>query len=264
MSRYTWGADEVFEVDVYKMETYELTHEDNALAIAFLRNARQARKRSHHIIVHEAQRRAARLIVETADYEMSSSGTSLPATLCSFIVDFDLGTEGETVSSYHSVRCSTSDGSSCGEGRDLCNAQADVAQPRGTTASGHRWKLATSTGILRKYFQTRTRVVPESESPGVNSHEEGGTTERVPKTSCAQRKIRSTLRRSTREKHARDTCFDAVFCAAPTGAVGGHGTFECATSADFGDALVERLPSSKLSFFGKSLSGFKAVIEKGS
>eukprot|EP00928_Gymnodinium_smaydae_P059765 TRINITY_DN43192_c0_g1_i1.p1 TRINITY_DN43192_c0_g1~~TRINITY_DN43192_c0_g1_i1.p1 ORF type:complete len:285 (-),score=29.52 TRINITY_DN43192_c0_g1_i1:218-1072(-) len=267
------GTEEVVEVDVYEMETYEPTLEDNALANAHLMNAKQARKRAHHVIVHEAQRRAARLAEDVAEYEISSPGLSYTVTLCSVSVYGGMGSEAETMASYPSARTISCDSASCGEASTRCTTKEDVPQPRDAPAKGRGWKFSTSTGILKRYLPTRTRVVPQSDTSEVQSRGESERHLRGPKTFCVRGKDRSITRRTGNEKRALEMRFDALFCDASTGSVEGHlDSFDQATSASFedepvlfgrGGRPVQRSPTSKTSFFGKSLSGFKAVMEKG-
>eukprot|EP00928_Gymnodinium_smaydae_P077624 TRINITY_DN6100_c1_g7_i1.p1 TRINITY_DN6100_c1_g7~~TRINITY_DN6100_c1_g7_i1.p1 ORF type:complete len:414 (+),score=48.83 TRINITY_DN6100_c1_g7_i1:61-1302(+) len=142
------GAEEIMEVSVYEMETHQLTHEDDALALAFMMDARQARQRPHHVIVHEAQRRAARLAVDVAEHGKSTPWSSLAAgASSSSSVCVDVRGEGESVTG------STRDGSSYGKGGDDrygfsfgkgCNRYTTEDE---FTAEGHRWKSSTLTSL---------------------------------------------------------------------------------------------------------------------
>eukprot|EP00928_Gymnodinium_smaydae_P023977 TRINITY_DN19562_c0_g1_i1.p1 TRINITY_DN19562_c0_g1~~TRINITY_DN19562_c0_g1_i1.p1 ORF type:complete len:287 (-),score=34.10 TRINITY_DN19562_c0_g1_i1:33-815(-) len=252
------GADEIVEVDVHEIETYELTQEDNALAAAFLMNARNAKKRPHHVIMHEAQRRAARLAVEVAENGSCSPWSSPVVTLCDFSVVREVSSASTATSDDRSVLCSTRADSSSEEG-----SKEDFSESRDATAKDRRWKFPTSTKKLKEHLQTRTRVVPMSDA----------SEKRDEQTSCVRSKIRSILRRKLNEKQAPKTQFDSLFCVAPTGAVDGFDdNSEQATIDDFehepsivggGDALVQRKSTSKISVFGKSFSRFKSVMKKG-
>eukprot|EP00928_Gymnodinium_smaydae_P097559 TRINITY_DN8869_c0_g1_i1.p1 TRINITY_DN8869_c0_g1~~TRINITY_DN8869_c0_g1_i1.p1 ORF type:complete len:352 (-),score=27.11 TRINITY_DN8869_c0_g1_i1:96-1151(-) len=88
-ARVLVDADDVVEVSAHEMETYQLTMEDDRLAVAFRINAKLAARRPHHESVHRAQRRAVSLANHVAKYEIASPVSSPRSsyrcfTSCSF------------------------------------------------------------------------------------------------------------------------------------------------------------------------------------
>eukprot|EP00928_Gymnodinium_smaydae_P011102 TRINITY_DN14140_c1_g5_i2.p1 TRINITY_DN14140_c1_g5~~TRINITY_DN14140_c1_g5_i2.p1 ORF type:complete len:288 (-),score=34.08 TRINITY_DN14140_c1_g5_i2:37-780(-) len=238
------------------METYELTQEDDTLALAFRLNAQRRRHRPENDSAFAAQRRAANLAVHVARYKVSSRRPFSHASdddSCSVGLDSDACSGDEVMRSY-------SDGVLLGQGLNQCRITDDDSHLRDVPAKSRTWKLATA--MWKRYRQARARVMPASDALEKESYKESGHYQKpVRHVSLIPRMIDSIVRRKGRAKHARETS-DASFSSllsadAPDEHVDNA---DQATFDDFGNDSM---------LFGKCLSEpvrsfprFKAVIRK--
>eukprot|EP00928_Gymnodinium_smaydae_P006809 TRINITY_DN12424_c0_g1_i1.p1 TRINITY_DN12424_c0_g1~~TRINITY_DN12424_c0_g1_i1.p1 ORF type:complete len:303 (-),score=42.32 TRINITY_DN12424_c0_g1_i1:88-885(-) len=258
------------------METYELNQEDDTLAVGFRLNVQRSKKRPQHVVLHEALRRAARLAVQVERYNVRSRACSSHCSsddLCKAGFDSDVCLGDEATSDDRSTPRSSSAGSATsGEGSDQSRIEDNASGSR--DASAMRLGCKLSTGFWKKYRQTRTTVVPESEASEMQNQGQRGKQERVRQVSCVRKKISSIMRRTDHAKRAWETHPGSFSSIAPLEVPG-----ECfdsisrSTSGDVddefvllgvGDTLVEKSRSSLRCFLKKRVSGLKAVIRTGS
>eukprot|EP00928_Gymnodinium_smaydae_P008781 TRINITY_DN13225_c0_g5_i1.p1 TRINITY_DN13225_c0_g5~~TRINITY_DN13225_c0_g5_i1.p1 ORF type:complete len:275 (-),score=16.52 TRINITY_DN13225_c0_g5_i1:152-976(-) len=256
-------ADEVVEVPAYEMETYELTQEDQTLAQAFRLNAGQARRHPHHVLVHNAQRRAVCLAKQVERYNAMSPrpspqrrrddtrGFHSETTVCS---------GDETMPDQRSTRDSSGDGIPCGG----CGiTEHETSQSRDAMVRERGWNI--STRFWRRCRSARARVLPESDSSAMQRQSEGRRKERVTQTSRFRRMMNSVMRRTSNGQSTQMTRFDSVFLEASSGAAERHcDSFDNAMSDDFADeSVLPGNPTISEASIGKGLLEPNAVIQKG-
>eukprot|EP00928_Gymnodinium_smaydae_P008780 TRINITY_DN13225_c0_g4_i2.p1 TRINITY_DN13225_c0_g4~~TRINITY_DN13225_c0_g4_i2.p1 ORF type:complete len:284 (-),score=29.78 TRINITY_DN13225_c0_g4_i2:100-951(-) len=266
------GKDEVMEVPVYEMETYELTQEDHTLAIAFRLKARQARKHPHHVIVHSAQRRAVRLArsVETENERSPrSSSRGSNVGFGGFDSDTVVRSGDKAMSDHHSALDGNRDGVPCGEGGAPCSSQNEVPQLRVAGVRGSGWNI--SARFSRRSRSVGARVMPENGPSVMKSYSEGSY--QGQRTSRVRSMLNVVMRRASHEKRIHTSGFDSLFLDPSSGAADRHSdSFDSATSEyvveesmqhDEGETPVGRSQSSLRCILGNGASRFKAVRESG-
>eukprot|EP00928_Gymnodinium_smaydae_P006110 TRINITY_DN12129_c0_g1_i1.p1 TRINITY_DN12129_c0_g1~~TRINITY_DN12129_c0_g1_i1.p1 ORF type:complete len:494 (-),score=50.09 TRINITY_DN12129_c0_g1_i1:119-1483(-) len=185
------------------METYQLTQEDETLAAVHRMNAVRARRRQHHAGVHDAQRRASRLAISVARYELSLPGLHQAA-------DAAPGRRSETRSHSCSAALGRSgndvsleeDGQPCSTQQDLSpSMDADVSRRpsvRRSTVPAKFWNWDSHAGA---------RVAPSSDASEVQSP--SGQKGRFPQSRTVLRKLSSMIRRTNQEEQNQKTQFDS-------------------------------------------------------
>eukprot|EP00928_Gymnodinium_smaydae_P008779 TRINITY_DN13225_c0_g4_i1.p1 TRINITY_DN13225_c0_g4~~TRINITY_DN13225_c0_g4_i1.p1 ORF type:complete len:277 (-),score=36.30 TRINITY_DN13225_c0_g4_i1:100-930(-) len=259
------GKDEVVELPVYNMETYELTQEDHTLAIAFRLKARQARKHPHHVIVHSAQRRAVRLarsVESENERSLRSPSRGSHVGSCGFDADTVVRSGDEAMSDHRSALDGNRDGLHGGEGGAPCSSKNEVPQFRDAGVRGHGWNI--SARFWRRSRSIGARVMPESGPSVMKSYSEGSY--QGQHTSRVRRMLNIV---TGHEKHIHTSGFDSLFLDASSGAADRHcDSFDYATTGYVmqhgeGQTPVGRIQSSLRCFLGNGASRFKAVRESG-
>eukprot|EP00928_Gymnodinium_smaydae_P099809 TRINITY_DN9631_c0_g1_i1.p1 TRINITY_DN9631_c0_g1~~TRINITY_DN9631_c0_g1_i1.p1 ORF type:complete len:228 (+),score=28.00 TRINITY_DN9631_c0_g1_i1:48-731(+) len=196
----TIGTREVWEVDAYDMETYDVAMEDDRLAIAFRLNSQGAKRRPHHVIVHEAQRRAARLAVdvEEDDAPPASYLEDNHEDLCNAECDSD--DDGAASDEGSMAFSNPEDFIVDDRDSDRCSTMDTISRLRDTSAKDHGCKR--STGFWKRFGQTRMRVVPECDASEKQSYGQRGKQEQVRQKSSISEKISSMMRRTDHAKRA--------------------------------------------------------------